>query len=110
MWVAWCAHPPFLYAVDLLHGKVTQLDTITAINFVMCVVILILGVMAYGKKKVAMPLLVGIAFGLFAVSHLATLLGFGEAWGSFLIVVRTIAYLLVIYALFRLALASYTKT
>ena len=30
----------------------------------MCVVILILGVMAYAKKKVAMPLLVGIAFGL----------------------------------------------
>ena len=85
------------------------MDTITAINFVMCVVILILGVMAYGKKKVAMPLLVGIAFGFFAVSHLATLLGFAEPWGSFLIVVRTIAYLLVIYALFRLALVSYTK-
>ena len=103
------AHTPFSYAVDLLHSKVTQLDTITAINFVMCVVILILGVMAYDKKKVAMPLLVGVAFGLFAVSHLATLLGFAEAWESFLIVVRTIAYLLVIYALFRLALASYTK-
>lgn len=88
----------------------TQLDTITAINFILCVVILILGMMAYAKKKVAMPLLVGIAFGLFAVSHLATLLGFREAWESFLIVVRTIAYLLVIYALFRLALASYTKT
>jgi len=73
------AHISLLYDVDLLHSKVTQLDTITAINFVMCVVIFILGVMAYGKKKVAMPLLVGIAFGLFAVSHLATLLGFAEA-------------------------------
>ena len=85
------------------------MDTVTAINFIMCVVILILGMMAYAKKKMAMPFLVGIAFGLFAVSHLATLLGFGGAWVSFLIVVRTIAYLLVIYALFRLALASYTK-
>lgn len=85
------------------------MDTITAINFVMCVVILILGVMTYAKKKLAMPLLVGIAFGLFGVSHLANLLGFAVAWQSFLIVVRTIAYLVVIYALFRLALASYTK-
>lgn len=86
------------------------MDTIIAVNFVMCVVILILGVMAYSKKKVAMPLLIGIAFGLFAVSHLATLLGFAKAWESFLIVDRTIAYLLVIYALFRVALASFTKT
>lgn len=86
------------------------MDTIIAINFVMCIVILILGATAYAKKKLAMPLLVGIAFGLFALSHLVTLLGFAKAWESFLIVVRTIAYLLVIYALFRVALASYTKT
>jgi len=57
-----------------------------------------------------LPLLVGIAFGLFALSHLATLLGFREAWETFLIALRTLAYLLVIYALLRLALAPYSKT
>jgi len=76
----------------------------------MCVVIAILGLVAYGKKRLAMPLLVGVAFALFALSHLATLLGLAQSWASFLIVDRTIAYLLVLYALFRVALASFKKT
>jgi len=89
---------------------VIWLDLITTINFVLCIVILLLGLLVYNKKKMAMPLLVGVAFGLFAVSHLATLLGFRDAWEPFLIAVRTLAYLLVVYALLRLALSSYQKT
>jgi len=86
------------------------MDTITATNFILCVVIVVLGIMVYGRKKVVMPLLVGIAFGLFGVSHLANLLGFAQAWESSLVVIRTLGYLIVIYALFRLALAPYSKT
>lgn len=85
-------------------------DTITATNFVLCVVIVLLGITVYAKKKVAMPLLVGVAFGLFGISHLANLLGFAQAWESSLVVIRTLGYLTVIYALFRLALAPYAKT
>lgn len=87
-----------------------MMDTITATNFVLCVVIVVLGIMVYGRKKVAMPLLVGIAFGLFGISHLVNLLGFARAWESSLVVIRTLGYLVVIYALFRLALAPYSKT
>jgi hypothetical protein len=87
-----------------------MMDTITATNFVLCVVIVVLGVMVYSRKKVAMPLLVSIAFGLFGVSHLVNLLGFAQAWESSLVVIRTLGYLIVIYALFRLALVRYSKT
>ncbi|WP_455363648.1 hypothetical protein [[Eubacterium] cellulosolvens] len=86
------------------------MDTITATNFLLCVVILLLGIMVYRRKRVAMPLLIGVAFGLFGISHLATLSGFRQAWESSLIVIRTLAYLIVVYALFRLALAPYSKT
>lgn len=50
-----------------------------------------------------MPLYVGIAFGLFGVSHLMTLLGLKDALEIVLIVVRTLAYLLVAFALYTVA-------
>ena len=86
-----------------------QLDPIIALNFVMCVATAILGLATYNKKRLAMPLLVGIAFALFGFSHLATLLNFAQAWASFLIVDRTIDYLLVLYSVFRVAVAAYTR-
>ena len=85
------------------------MDPIVTMNFILCVAILLLALYVYSKKKLGTSLLIGIAFGLFAVSHLATLLGLVEAWETFLIAVRTIAYLVVIYALLRLALSPYSK-
>ena len=79
------------------------MDPIILTNLILCVVILILGCIGYCKTKDIMPLLVGIAFGLFGVSHLMTLLGLREALTTFLIVIRTIAYLLVLSALYRIA-------
>jgi uncharacterized membrane protein (UPF0136 family) len=76
-------------------------DPITTINFVLCVVILALGIWAYAKKKGDAALYIGIAFGLFAVSHLMTLLGLAAGLTVFLIVIRLTAYLLVVFALCR---------
>jgi len=77
------------------------LDPVTVINFVLAAVILGLGISVYSRKKDAAALYIGGAFGLFAVSHLATLLGLAEALTGTLIVIRTLAYLTVILALFR---------
>ncbi len=85
------------------------LDPIVTMNLILSATILLLALYVYSKKKLVMALLIGLAFGLFAVSHLATLLGLAEALQTFLIAVRTIAYLLVIYALLRLALSPYSK-
>ncbi|OGO61822.1 MAG: hypothetical protein A2Z36_03825 [Chloroflexi bacterium RBG_19FT_COMBO_48_23] len=77
-------------------------DPITTINFVLCVVILALGIWAYAKKKGDVALYIGIAFGLFAVSHLMTLLGLAAGLTIFLITIRLIAYLLVVFALCKI--------
>lgn len=77
-------------------------DPVTTINFVLCIVILALGNWAYVKKKDDVPLCLGIAFGLFAVSHLMTLLGLAAGLTVFLIAIRLIAYLLVVFALYRI--------
>ena len=76
--------------------------TITLVNLILCVVILALGIWAYCKKKSDVPLYIGIAFGIFAVSHLITIIGLAAALNIFLIVIRLIAYLLVIFALYRI--------
>ena len=79
------------------------LDAISLTNLVLCVIILVLGILGYKKSGDKSPLYIGIAFGLFGISHLVTLLGLKEAWTTFLIVIRTIAYLLVVFALYRVA-------
>jgi hypothetical protein len=76
--------------------------TITVVNLVLGVVILALGIWAYNKKKDELPLYIGIAFGLFAFSHLLTLLGLAASFDILLIIIRLIAYLLVIFVLYRI--------
>lgn len=79
-------------------------DPMTAVNLVLSVIILVLGYWGYRKSNDKMLLYVGIAFGLFGISHIATLLGFKESLESVLIIIRTLAYLTVIYAVYTVAL------
>ena len=83
-----------------------QWDTIYGINLILCTVILIFGVIGYRRSKSNLPLYIGIAFGLFGLSHLATLLSLKEDLKTILIVVRTAAYLLVVYTVYQTAFGS----
>ena len=102
--------------------------TITIINLILTTVILILGISAFVKRKhdvalykpgsgetsaptraVAIPevsLYIGIAFGLFAISHALTLAGLAknpETFAyAFIITIRIIGYLLVMVAPVRI--------
>jgi len=89
--------------------------TVTIVNLVLTSVILILGIWAFFKRKadiasksgkaIAIPdvaLYIGIAFGLFAVSHALTLAGLAKSLELLIIVIRIIGYLLVIFALCRI--------
>jgi hypothetical protein len=76
-------------------------DPITFINLLLCIVIVFLGVLCYRKSKEHLPLLVAAAFGLFGVSHAATLAGLRIPLTIPLIIIRTLAYLLVIIALWQ---------
>jgi uncharacterized membrane protein (UPF0136 family) len=81
-------------------------DTLVFINLILCIVILVFGLISWQRKKNRVVLYVGTAFGLFGLSHLANLLGLSTNLNVLLIIIRTLAYLLVAYALF---LAAYSK-
>jgi hypothetical protein len=93
---------------------------VTVINLALTTIILILGLWAFFKRRsdlarskltgsgtpapsraVAIPgvsLYIGVAFGLFAISHALTLAGLAKSLEVFIISIRIIGYLLVIVA------------
>ena len=73
-------------------------DPTTLLNFIFCVIIVILGIWVYKAKKVVLALYVALAFGLFGISHLAILLGV-KSTDIYLIIIRALAYLVIIYTL-----------
>ena len=79
------------------------MDPITLVNLILCVIIVIFGCVGFRKAKDKWPLFIAISFGLFGLSHLLTLLGLKETLTVFLIAIRTVAYLLVIYTVYRVA-------
>ena len=79
------------------------MDPIYLINLILCIIIVFFGYLGFKKAKETWPLYIATSFGLFGLSHLLTLLGLREALTGFLIAIRTIAYLLVAYTLYRVA-------
>jgi len=79
------------------------MDTITLVNLILCVVIVVFGCVGFKRAKEKWPLYIAISFGLFGLSHLLTLLGFKETLEAFLIAIRTVAYLLVVYTVYLVA-------
>ncbi len=77
-------------------------DPITAVNLILTIIIFVLGVALYVRKKNLIAIYIGIAFALFAISHLATLLGLATTLTVPLIVIRAIAYIIIIIALLTL--------
>jgi len=78
-------------------------DPIRIINLILCIIILIYGYKNYKKTKTISPLYIGIGFGLFGISHLATLLGIHGTYiiTDLLIIIRTAAYLMVLLAVYN---------
>lgn len=74
------------------------------LNLVLCLVIVVVGLLAYQKKNDLVIILVVGAFALFGVSHLASLLGVEQAYETILLVLRTIGYILVIVAVSKAAM------
>ena len=78
-------------------------DTMTFVNLVLCIIILIFGLLGWRRSHKTFPLYVGIAFCLFGISHLATLLGLKSQLEIPMIIVRTLAYLIVAFTLYQTA-------
>jgi hypothetical protein len=72
-----------------------NLDPITLTNTIACFVIFILGIVGYMRSKEAWILWMGIAFVLFGVTHLLTLLDLKEALATSILAIRIVGYLVV---------------
>lgn len=77
-------------------------DPVTIVNFFFCIIIVFLGYMGYKKMDNAFPLYIGVAFGLFGISHLAVILGYASSEAG-LVIIRGFGYLIVIAALYIIA-------
>ena len=81
-------------------------DPIYTVNLILCIIIFIFGLIGNKRSKSIVSMNIGIAFGLFGLSHLATLLGLKPTLATILIVIRTIAYLIVVFTVYKLAFKS----
>ncbi len=84
-------------------------DPILIVNFILCVIIFVLGMWGTRREGNKTPLYVGIAFILFGFSHLMNILGLMHIFEVFLIIIRLAAYLLVVYAMYREAKETYVR-
>jgi hypothetical protein len=78
------------------------MDLMYLVNLVLCIIIVVLGYWGFKKSGDSIPLYIGIAFGLFGISHLSILLGLKDTLETPLIVVRLLAYVVVIFALYKI--------
>jgi hypothetical protein len=76
-------------------------DPVLFVNLLLCIAIVILGYLCHRKSGEPLPAYIGAAFGLFGISHAATLAGLKVPLTIPLIAIRTLAYLLVLVALWQ---------
>ena len=77
-------------------------DPIPLVNFVLATGIFALGLWGYRRSGRLTEALVGVAFGLFAFTHLLVLLGTNST-ELLILGTRIVAYLVVMYAMLRVA-------
>jgi len=72
------------------------------VNLILSLTIVAISLWGYHRLKGPTPLYFGAAYLLFALSHLILLLGYEQVLATFLIVVRTLGYILVAVGLFAI--------
>lgn len=77
------------------------MDGLELLYMVFCFIICGFGIWVYSKKKDDVPLYFGIAYGLFGIDRLITSLELASDLDILGIVLRIVAYLLVLFALYK---------
>lgn len=78
-------------------------DPVTTFNLALSTSVFVLAMVGWAKVKNALALFIGVAFGLFALTHLAAILTWDETLEALLIILRGIGYLFVVVAVYRVA-------
>jgi len=78
-------------------------------NLIFCIITLALGITAYVKMKKLWPLLLGIAFAFFGVSHLFTIIGIEDSQEIVMLVTRIIGYALTLYVVYWYGCRKYAR-
>ncbi|MDD5263840.1 MAG: hypothetical protein PHU43_03290 [Candidatus Bipolaricaulis sp.] len=78
-------------------------DPVTTFNLVLSAAICAVGIIGWARVKNALALYIGVAFGLFALSHLATILGKAESLEALLILLHAVGYILIAVAIYKVA-------
>lgn len=76
-------------------------DPILVINLILCVVIVIVSYWSAVRIGSTIPLYIGTAFGFFGISHFITIIGLREPLETYLIIIRTAAYVLAAVGVFE---------
>ena len=79
-------------------------NVINAVNLFLCVLILALGCYDYMRTKKKAPFHIGVAFGLFAVTHVISLFGVQGSFAATNILIKVFAYLIVLSTLWEMRL------
>lgn len=79
-------------------------DPVSLTNLMFCIGIVALSVWWYGKTRSRTPLFIGLAFGLFGISHIFILFGLNRLHEQVYILIRGAAYAIVAVGLFFIAL------
>ena len=82
------------------------LNIFTLVNFVLSFLIFAFGCWAYVKTKNKAPFYIGVAFGLFSLSHLMSLIGIHRDFRDTLILARAFSYFIVLTTLYRMGRKS----
>ena len=77
------------------------MDGLAIFYLVFCFIICGFGIWVYSKRKDDVPLYIGVAYGIFTIERLIVLLSSGPTLDVLGIVLRIIAYLLVLFALYK---------
>ena len=74
----------------------------TLVNFVLSFSIFIFGCWAYIKTRNKAPFYIGVAFGLFSLSHMMSLVGLQREFRDTLILIRGFSYFIVLTTLYHM--------
>ncbi len=76
------------------------LDPTPVANLVFSALVVIVGLITYGRTRKDLPLYLAGAFFLFGLSHFATILGTGDASVTPLLAIRIVGYILILGGLY----------